>query len=377
MGETKNKGIPSHRADPVAWGSGLLAALASCLVAPDVLGLLIHLPAQREHPSRQVHSDPANSSPQTKTEENKEVVVEWLPPLEEPRLNSRFVEANSEVPQNLPDKTENFSNRDQQASQPEAPVEDSEKPKVEGDEPNSQKIVEAGDPGVAAPAVPLIGPDSEIAKDFEQGTPVGKDDAGKPKESPAKLPEIEDKSGLAVQKVDALGEDEDPNAKRPLVLNATPAPPVAPTLLPSEPKEKQKPRPRLRLAPDLVRGPLMATETNAPRLGRVAIDCKLHAYGAYVQEMLQAIEDQWHDLGHGSRGFLNRNKLPPVVQLRFILDNNGRIHELKRLDRNGVGLGSEICRQAIESRAPYGKWTEEMIRDFGSEDVVTIRFHYK
>ena len=50
--------------------------------------------------------------------------------------------------------------------------------------------------------------------------------------------------------------------------------------------------------------------------------------------------------------------------------------------RNGslpksAGANAEICRQAIESRAPYGKWTEEMIRDFGGEDEVTITFHYK
>ncbi len=375
MGEAKKQPMPASRTDPVAWSSGLLAALASCLLAPDLLGLLIHLPTQQEYPPQQVQVELADSSSQAQREENKEVVVEWMPSVEEPRLHSRFVEANSEVPQNSPDKTENFSFRDQQASQPEAPIEDSEKPKVEGDEADSQKIVEAGDPGAAPPPVPVISPDSEAVKDFEQGTPVGKDDAGQPKESPIDLPEAEDKSGLAVRKVDAQGEDS--TAKRPIILKEAPALPDHSTLAPVESNVTPKPRPRLRLAPDLVRGPLMATETNAPRLGRIAIDCRLHAYGAYVQEMLQAIEDQWHDLGHGARGFLSRNKLPPFVELRFKLDSNGRIHELQRLDRNGVGLGAEVCRQSIESRAPYGKWTEEMIRDFGSEDVVTIRFHYK
>ena len=121
----------------------------------------------------------------------------------------------------------------------------------------------------------------------------------------------------------------------------------------------------------------MTTETNAPRLGRVAIECRLHDYGAYVQEMLQAVEDQWHKLGHGSRAFLNRSKLPPFVKLRYKLDSNGRIHNLTKLDPYRAGLAAEICRQAIESRAPYGKWTEEMIRDFGGEDEVTITFHYK
>jgi len=131
------------------------------------------------------------------------------------------------------------------------------------------------------------------------------------------------------------------------------------------------------LAPDLVRGPLMETESNAPRVGKVAIDCRLHAYGAYVQEMLQAIEDQWHKLGHGSRSFLSRNHLPPLVKMRFKLDRHGRIHDLTKIDTIRSSLGAEICRQAIQSRAPYGKWTDEMIRDFGGEDVITITFHYR
>ena len=359
MGKSRNNPSPWVTKDPLAWSGGLLAALASCLLAPELLSRL--LPETSYHP------------PKAQAQDTGEVGVEWIP-YESPRIRQRFVEANPEAPENPPDETENFSFRDQQAAQPEAPVEEAEAPKVEGDKPDTQKIVKSGDPG-SAPSLPVISPDSETAKDFERGTPVAKEEEGKPKKSPADLPKVDKEDGLAVRKVKEQGED--PSAKRALILNDAPPQQNATSLAPAEPKTTPKPRPRLRLAPDLVRGPLMATETNSPRLGKVAIECRLHAYGAYVQEMLQSIEDQWHKLGHGSRAFLSRNNLPPVVKLRFKLDSKGRIHGLTKLDAYRSSLGSEICRQAIESRAPYGKWTKEMIRDFGSEDEVTITFNYK
>ena len=360
MGESIKRQLTKIPKDPLAWSAGLLAAMATCLLAPELLSRL--LPETSYRPAL------------TNVDDSTEVNVDWVP-YDSPRIRPRFVEANPEAPKNPPDKTDNFSFRDQQAAQPEAPAKDDQTPKVEGDKPVTQKIVKSGDPGATAPPLPIVKPDSETAKNFERGTPIGKDDKGRPKESPADLPKTEEAEGLAVTKVKAQGQDD--SAKRVIILGEAPPAPIDSSVSPSEPRVTPKPKPRLRLAPDLVRGPLMKTETNAPRLGRVAIECRLHAYGAYVQEMLQAIEDQWHKLGHGSRDFLSRNNLPPLVKLRFKLDQNGRIHDLTKTDTSRSSLGSEICRQAIESRAPYGKWTEEMIRDFGGEDMITITFHYK
>ncbi|MFP6855088.1 MAG: hypothetical protein VB980_04835 [Opitutales bacterium] len=360
MGKEMNQQPPRRGSDPLAWSSGLMAALASCLLAPQLVSSL--LPETSYRPSL------------AQAQEANEVSVDWVP-YESPRISPRFVEANPEAPDNPPDETENFSFRDQQAAQPEAPLDESEAPKLEGDKPDTQKIIQSGEPAAPPPPLPALPSNSEAAKNFERGTPIGKEDQGKAKESPADLPEVDDPNGLTIRKVKEQGEDD--ASKRTIVLNQLPAPINAPPVTSAASPNTPKPRPRLRLAPDLVRGPLMTTETNAPRLGTVAVECRLHAYGAYVQEMLQAIEDQWHKLGHGSRAFLNRNNLPPSVKLRFKLDSNGRIHDLTKLDRYRPSLGSEICRQAIEAQAPYGKWTEEMIRDFGGEDEIKITFNYK
>ena len=360
MGEPNKRELTKSPKDPLAWSAGLFAAITTFLLAPELLSRLIPETSYRP--------------PLPNVDDSTEVKVDWVP-YDSPRIRPRFVEANPEAPKNPPDKTDNFSFRDQQAAQPEAPTIEEEAPNVGGDKPNTQKIVESGDPGATTPPLPILKPDSETAKDFERGTPIGKDDKGRPKKSPAELPESEEDEGVSVKKVKEQGEDD--SSKRVIILGEAPPAPIHSSVSPTEPRVTAKPRPRLRLAPDLVRGPLMKTETNAPRLGRIAIECRLHAYGAYVQEMLQAIEDQWHKLGHGSRDFLSRNNLPPLVKLRFKLDQNGRIHDLTKIDAARSSLGSEICRQAIESRAPYGKWTEEMIRDFGGEDMITITFHYK
>ena len=64
--------------------------------------------------------------------------VEWPPPPALPIhfTEKRFVEANSEVPENPPDDTSNFSFRDQQAAQPEASASlvTEDTPQVKGEE---------------------------------------------------------------------------------------------------------------------------------------------------------------------------------------------------------------------------------------------------
>ena len=50
-------------------------------------------------------------------------------------------------------------------------------------------------------------------------------------------------------------------------------------------------------------GPPMKSSTTAHRIGTVAIECRLHPYGVYLQEMLKSIEEQWHQLATGFYSF--------------------------------------------------------------------------
>ena len=151
---------------------------------------------------------------------------------------------------------------------------------------------------------------------------------------------------------------------------------MEPTISPSNNKV-QKPQKRPKLSRELIHGPLMKSITSAPRVGTVAIECRLHPYGVYIQKMMQSIEEQWNQLARGSIQYLQRDRLPGKVTWRFTLVANGSIQNLSRIDNAGESLPSELCRQAIASRVPFGPWSDKMIEDFGKSDEITISFLYK
>jgi hypothetical protein len=121
----------------------------------------------------------------------------------------------------------------------------------------------------------------------------------------------------------------------------------------------------------------MKSTTSAPRTGQIAIECRLHPYGVYIQEMLQSIEEQWNQLARGSIHYLQRERLPGRISFRFKLEASGQIKDLSRIDNEGYSLAAELCRQAIASRVPFGQWTEKMINDFGLSDEMTLNFQYR
>ena len=361
----KKDNLPRAKSgDTASFSAGILAALAACLIAPELLSYLFSGKARLAEASNR-HLN--------------EATLTW-DAIEVPKpFNHRFVEANPDVPQNAPDDTKNFSFRDQQAAQPEdsIPTSKDETPRIDS-ETNTQKIVPAGISGEPSEPLPVIPANSELAKNFKRGTPVGKDaEKADPAPNPADLETDAKAEGTQVKKIEKEGEDTE--TKRPIILaEVTPTDDLSPTPETSLKKiTANKPRPRPRLASNLISAPLMRTTTSAPRVGKIAIECRLHPYGAYVQEMLQAIQDQWWQLARGSREFLQRDRLPQKITLRFLLDADGRISNLRRLDKEGDSVPSEICRQAISSRVPFGKWTAKMIEDFGGSDEVTINFLYR
>ena len=93
--------------------------------------------------------------------------------------------------------------------------------------------------------------------------------------------------------------------------------------------------------------------------------------------MLQSIEEQWNQLAMGSIRYLQRDRLPGQITLRFKLEATGNISNLSRIDDEGYSLAAELCRQAIASRVPFGEWTQKMIQDFGQSDEITLNFQYR
>ena len=115
-------------------------------------------------------------------------------------------------------------------------------------------------------------------------------------------------------------------------------------------KPTTKSRPKLSL--DLLNGPILKNTRSAFRVGKIAINSRLNPYGIYMEEMLKAIENQWGDLIRSSIRYMQKDNLSKKITYTFTLLKSGKIQNLT--ERNALtptSLASELCRQAIASRA--------------------------
>ena len=279
----------------------------------------------------------------------------------------KFVEANADVPENPPDETPNFSFRDQQAAQPqiEPKLPTDQTPAVKGTD-DTIKIVPAERESQSKP-VPFTPSAKETANEATNPTAPSLASSAK-----TDLEKGLSEEGTHSNKGDGKGED-----SRTIALNQHQLLNDLSPNRPTQPGSKQKQQPRPKLSPELIHGPLKKTSTTAPRVGTIAIESRLHPYGVYLQKMLKAIEEQWHQLAIGSIRFMQKDRLPRTLTFRFTLLSTGKIINLSRLDSEGASLPAELCRQAIASRAPFGNWTEDMISSFGKFDEITISFRYR
>ena len=314
----------------------------------------------------------SNSLPFQKT---KNTEISWQITPKDPQLQNRmkFVEANPDVPENPPDKTPHFSFQDQQAAQPQTRAKPTEQtPRLDGEKETVKIVSPSNEMLQLSPPETTTSLPQVTSGSVQKKTPV-------PNSSTPPKSKIDSKSenGLGIKLIEST---EDRNDQRVINISKEEssggkeftykqAPKVA--------KPAPTPRARPKLSPDILTGPLMKTQTTAPRIGTIAIECRLHPYGVYLQEMLQAIEEQWHQLARGSMRYLKFDQLPPKITYRFTLLASGSIQEMQRLDSEKSGLPAELCRQAIASRVPFGEWTDRMIQDFGKSDQITISFSYK
>ena len=296
----------------------------------------------------------------------KDSLIIWqIEPTAEKTKIRKFVEANPDVPENPPDNTNQFSFRDQQAGQPRLHNKKNinQSPKTNGSE-NSVKIIN-----------PIKSP-----KSIEIPSPTVKD----PEVSPSLFSSHKNqhiKSENTLEKADAKNgifiknSDSELNHKNSLIAALSTIEKDISSNQESKNQIKQRTRPKI--SQELISGPIMKSLTDAPRVGSVAIECRLHPYGVYIQKMLQAIEEQWNQLAIGATQYLQRDRLPNLVTWKFTLGFDGSITNLHRIDSGKESLPSELCRQAIASRVPFGLWTDKMIKDFGKSDEITINFRYK
>lgn len=349
--------------------------------------------------------------------------------LAEPEEEFEYVETNPESLENEPDDTNNISDRTQQAAQENvAGPQNNPTPFLKGDDEESPKIVEgempvqeqggepvqvySGQPGNPSPesqephqqepqphqSEQLPQPDRmpSIDAPFLQELPQ----IAPPPPTPEFIDEVEpvDDIGVDLQIIkkpenEALQYSEQDGEDRTININIPPSVAEAlskaieaqKALQEQEQQEHQEqprpntntrpqPSPRPRLSPKILPGPLLNSQVYAARMGVIGFDAKFTQFGYYLQRMFDTIQMQWYSLL--SDVTIGQEKRPSSVIVEFTLDKNGSIVQSEVLETDAGQLATILCNDAVESRAPFGFWTEQMVDQLGDQTNITLKFIY-
>lgn len=284
----------------------------------------------------------------------------------------KFVEANPDAPDNTPDKTENFSDRNQQVAQ-EKPTPDgrSDRPAIEGkkDFENNTQIVsgqlskpiehiEAAPPPIEVPATEV----TVTAPKAEQNPLTGfEKKEGESKESfGSNITKIPENIRPVTDRVEGAKDV-------PLIEGATAMQPMI------DPK-RPRPRPQV-VSQQQVRPAILAeNKFGTTNIGPVAYDTKWNEYGSYLSRLIESVQFQWERL------LITGKIYPPsgtTVTVKFVLNDEGKIADILKVDNHSTDHGAKACVSAIIDPAPYGVWSSDMKAALGNQQELTFTFYYQ
>ncbi|WP_269537493.1 hypothetical protein [Cerasicoccus fimbriatus] len=359
--------------------------------------------------------------------QNPPLEVEFLPP---PPQMPEFVEANPMAPEEKSD-TDKISFQDQVAAQevPD-PTQDNDTPAVDGEELESEKIV-SGDltaqPGPSAPEMMSEpAPDmpatqqpeeqqQEMAEQQEPQEEQPTEQQEQPEEPAEKTVEAEEPQYLdqeiaetepGMDKAEALEVEEEPTAEEGILaatetgeaevqveetVEETAQPEKADnsrvqvymeevmvTDAAQQAAPSSEPRPQARPRLNFVQttsGPLKREQRASNRVGAIAVDAKFDKFGAYLQRMIEAIDLQWQILVRSQSTIMA--DLGSRVVVRYTINQQGEITNMEVLFSSASRSATAICVEAIQSRAPFGIWTQEMVRTLGESQNITITYYFR
>lgn len=299
-----------------------------------------------------------------------------LVPPEAAPAPPRYMEVNPDAPVAEPDTAELFSYQDQQAASPEPVPGERDAPRVEGVDQQTGRLL-AGDVEYRAPEpVTEAAPPSQIVRPRPDLAP--QDPAEEP---PSEAPEMAE-SGEPVEEAPAEPVVEAdgirfPEQRAPVTGTTRPLlPDWAAQQLPEQPALPQRdaaPQPRRQIQNTVLPGEVEAMAGGARRVGLVAVNARFNEYGEYLRRMFEAIQVQWYRLIEGKVDAL---VFPSQVDVRFVIDREGRVLEVEVLRTNAGLIGTLITRDAVQARSPFGPFSEEMRRNLGETEEIVVYFRY-
>lgn len=303
-----------------------------------------------------------------------ELTPEDLPPL-------NFVEANPDAPDNVPDETDQFSDRNQQLAQEEPAAEEGDMPSTEGlDDVDSTAIVSGTDsdplpPMPEAPPTPEITETTDpaeeqalpaLAQDPLSGTEVIQgDNENSFGTNVVKLPE--NPQADVEERVEGVT---DPNQASPQGQGLYYRP------------DPSQPASRPSLATSQLRPAVFANRPEGTEnIGVAAHNALKTTYGAYYQKMLGVIGQGWR---FDIRGKIERNLGFPLdgsrVTVWWTLHKDGSA-TIDKVEGNAGPLWDGVAVEAIAAPARlsdgYGEWPEEMINVLGDSTPIRMTFLYQ
>jgi hypothetical protein len=279
---------------------------------------------------------------------------------------NRFVETNPDAPANIPDRTRNFAAQNQQAAQ-EKPTPNSHgdhaATKGRKDIESTQLVDGHLSKNKPLPSTPAPSPAkaAQTAPRREQNPLSGFDKSeGDNKEAfGTNVGKLAENTQNVPQKVEGAKD-------APLIENANSDVPQI---------DPRHPMPRPQLADHNVRPAIFSDNpVGTSQIGIAGWDARWSNYGEYLQRLIDDVQAEWDNI------LDNSNTYPPSgthVLVTFRLNSAGNIAEIVKTDGNAGDLGTKYCVSAITDRAPYGKWTADMVAMMGTEQELTFTFYYQ
>lgn len=281
----------------------------------------------------------------------------------------RFVETNPDAPENEPDRTANFSNRNQQSAQAEKPAElDPEnRPSVKGrDDIQNDSAIVSGD--LARPQ------DGAAVTATAQATEALRAQASE--QARAEQVPLSGQEKFTGTSAEGVGSNVSQsksasNDSEQFVEGARDGRGATGGLTQADSSDRPTPRPRPRLA-QARPSPLQNRIAGTSNIGILGIDARWSEYGDYMQEFIEIVQTTWWSILAESRV---APKSGSSVIVTFTLNSAGEV-SIVSVEETAGKAGAYTCTNAITSRQPYRRWTEQMIAVLGDSQSMTFRFYF-
>lgn len=312
-----------------------------------------------------------------KANRNQEFNFELAPLTEEERKEQdpyRFVETNPDAPENTPDKTSNFSDRNQQAAQQEKPTEiDPEnRPSVKGRDDVQSNAIVSGNRAPPQPGAPAV----TLQQALEQAVPQPQRAAEQARAEQVPLPGFEKVEGqsedgvgtnVSQQKAPSTGAEqflEGVRESKHLQGAAANQPPQV--------RQMPRERPRLASASTARSSPLQNRLAGTMNVGPIGYDARWSEFGQYMRELIDIVDSEFQAITSEYRGHIAAGTR---VVITFTLNADGVV-QVTQVEETAGKVAVSQCNAAITNRMPYRKWSDQMIAVLGEQQTITFGFYY-